>query len=108
FRAGYESDRFRLLLYDRATGKSADATADFDHWVGSYAWAPDSKGIYFSAEHKGHALIYSLVTAPPFARNSIVNGHNDEISVTADGKTLVFSNMSIMAPNEVFASDAGV
>ncbi len=108
FRAGYESDRFRLLLYERATGKSIDTTSDFDHWVGSYAWAQDSKAIYFSADHKGHALIYSLQLTPPYVRSSIVAGHNDEITVTADGKTLVFSRMSLTAPNEIYASDAGV
>src|SRR2546430_10995054 len=47
-RAGYESDRFRLLLYDRKTGKKADLSDGedpFDLWVDSFAWSPDSKRI---------------------------------------------------------------
>src|ERR1700687_168756 len=59
-RPGYESDRFRLMLYDRKTGERRDATEDFDHWVGSFVWAPDSAAIYFSAEHMQHSLIYSV------------------------------------------------
>ncbi len=33
-RPGYESDRFRLMLYDRKTGEKKNLTESFDHWVG--------------------------------------------------------------------------
>src|SRR6201999_1547762 len=42
-RGGYESDRFRLMLYERATGKTTELTQGFDRWVGDVAWSPDSK-----------------------------------------------------------------
>jgi Tol biopolymer transport system component len=32
-RAGYESDRWRLVIYERATGKIIDLTENFDNWV---------------------------------------------------------------------------
>ena len=114
-RAGYESDRFRLMLYDRKTGKKMDLTESFDRWVGSYAWAPDSSTIYVGAEHKGHSLIYAIRTASvaggekdsiEFPRRVLVRGHNDDVSITPDGKTLVFSRMSMTAPNEIYAADA--
>src|SRR3981081_1454047 len=59
-RPGYESDRFRLMLYDRKTGEKKDVTKDFDHWVGTLTWAPDSNTIYFSADHEGKPLIYRM------------------------------------------------
>ena len=59
-RPGYESDRFRLMLYDRKTGEKKNLTEGFDRWVGTFTWAPDSRMIYFSAEHKGHSLIYAV------------------------------------------------
>ena len=52
-RGGYESDRFRLMLYERATGKITDMTPNFDRWVDSMAWSPDSKTIYFTADNEG-------------------------------------------------------
>ncbi len=58
-RGGYESDRFRLMLYERATGKITDLTPNFDRWVDSMAWSPDSKTIYFTAENEGEAPIYA-------------------------------------------------
>ena len=50
---GYESDRFQLVLYDRKTGQIRSLTKDFDRWVGSFVWAPDSQAIYFTAEDAG-------------------------------------------------------
>ena len=33
-RAGYESDRFRLVIYNRQTGEIKNLTEGFDRWVG--------------------------------------------------------------------------
>jgi dipeptidyl aminopeptidase/acylaminoacyl peptidase len=104
FRAGYESDRFRLMLYDRKTGEKKNLTESFDQWVESFVWAPDSKTIYFSSDHKGHSLIYAVDIASA-SKRTLVAGHNDDLAVTPDGKTLVFSRMSTTAPNEIYASE---
>jgi dipeptidyl aminopeptidase/acylaminoacyl peptidase len=114
-RPGDESDRWRLMLYDRKTGEKKDLTETFDHWVGSVTWAPDTKTIYFSAEHERHSLIYAVGTAPTsgtgknpveFSRRALVGGYNDDLAIMPDGKTLVFTRMSIAAPNEIYASPA--
>ncbi|HLZ40247.1 MAG TPA: S9 family peptidase [Candidatus Sulfotelmatobacter sp.] len=109
-RPGYESDRFRLMLYDRKTGEKKDLTEDFDYWVGTFVWAPNSKTIAFSSEHKGHSLIYALETeSARTSRRALVGGFNDDLAVTPNGKTLLFTRMSIAAPIEIYSSDvAGV
>src|SRR3954469_22316366 len=43
FRGGYESDRFRLMLYDRATGKSRNLTEKWDRWAGTFVWGANPK-----------------------------------------------------------------
>lgn len=57
---GYESDRFRLAIYDRAARKSTILTEKFDNWVDDYKWAPDSKSIYFLGEVRGAQPLYKL------------------------------------------------
>jgi dipeptidyl aminopeptidase/acylaminoacyl peptidase len=104
-RPGYESDRFRLMLYDRKTGEKKDLTEGFDQWIGSFAWSPDSKTIYFSSEHKRHSLIYAVDIATT-ARRTLVGGYDDDVTITPNGKMLVFSRMSIEAPNEIYAASA--
>jgi dipeptidyl aminopeptidase/acylaminoacyl peptidase len=112
-RPGYESDRFRLMLYDRKTGEKKNLTENFDQWVESIAWAPNSRSMYFSSGHKGHSLIYAIdipSTTPKHSKDyfkrTLIGGFNDDIAVTADGKTLVFSRMSFTAPNEIYAAEA--
>jgi dipeptidyl aminopeptidase/acylaminoacyl peptidase len=118
-RPGYESDRFRLVVYDRKSGEIRNLTEDFDQWVESYAWSPDSELIYFTSENKGEVPIYQVNVRPreyepkgkggripstsgPHPVDEITRGVNDEVSVTPDGKTLVFARLSAQAPNEVY------
>jgi dipeptidyl aminopeptidase/acylaminoacyl peptidase len=69
-RPGYESDRFRLMLYDRKTGEKKNLTESLDAWVGGFTWAWHTlgsvtalDGLYFSAEREGQSSIYMVGTA---------------------------------------------
>jgi dipeptidyl aminopeptidase/acylaminoacyl peptidase len=112
-RPGYESDRFRLVVYDRGSGQITNLTEGFDQWVESYAWSPDSKFIYFTSEKEGASPIYRLNLPVALAGDKptgtgvraieqILGGTNDEPAVSSDGKTLVFTQLSVRAPNEVY------
>jgi dipeptidyl aminopeptidase/acylaminoacyl peptidase len=57
---GYESDRFRLALYDRKTGRKSILTEAFDNWVDDYKWAENSKSIYFLGEVRGVEPLYTV------------------------------------------------
>ncbi|MGA9506025.1 MAG: hypothetical protein WBV31_16400, partial [Terriglobales bacterium] len=104
-RPGYESDRFRLMLYDRKTGEKGSVIPDFDRWVGTIAWAPDSESLYFSAENGGSSPIYrARIRAKVAWATPTVGGFNDDISVTSDGKQVVFTRMSISSPTEIYVA----
>ena len=103
-RPGYESDRFRLMLYDRAAGQRRSLTENFDRWVGGFVWAPDSSRIYFVAEDKGEQPIYTVSIHGGDVRQ-LERNTNDELTVTPNGSTLVFTRMSARAPSEVYAAD---
>jgi dipeptidyl aminopeptidase/acylaminoacyl peptidase len=107
FRAGYESDRFRLRLIERATGKITNLTEGFDRWVDSMSWAPDSKGLYVTAGDSGESPIYSVVVAGGVPKE-LIRGTNDSPTATPDGKTVVFTRNSVKFPNELFAADVAV
>lgn len=107
-RNGYESDRFRLVIYDRKTGQIQNLTESFDRWVGTMAWSPDSKTIYFNAEDKGEVPIYRIdVGSATPSVQEVTRGANDDMVVTPDGKTLVFTRMSVEAPNEIYKLTLG-
>ncbi len=93
------------MLYERATGKITDVTPNFDRWVDSMAWSPDSKTIYFTAENDGEAPIYALnITQPNSWPEATLAGFNDSPTPTPDGKMLVFDRMSVAAPNEIYSA----
>src|SRR6204780_656827 len=76
-RPGYESDRFRLMLYDRKTGQKKNLTEDFDRWTGTFAWSPNSESIYFSAENNGSAPIYRMELFTLTWPSEFIPGFND-------------------------------
>ena len=106
-RPGYESDRFRLMLYDRKTGEKKDLTEKFDRWIGTITWSPDSKRIYFSSEDLGDSPIYELRVAEGYAGivsswpREVASGFNDDLVVAPSGLPLVFTRMSVSFPNEI-------
>ncbi|HEX7285011.1 MAG TPA: S9 family peptidase [Candidatus Angelobacter sp.] len=106
-RAGYESDRFRLVVYDRKAGQIKNLTEGWDHWVEAIAWSPDSKTIYLTSEDKGEIPIYKIDADKPNQVHELTRGANDDLQVTPDGKTLVFTRMSVRAPNEIYKLTLG-
>ena len=94
-RPGYESDRFRLMLYDRKTGEKKNLTDTFDRWVGTFVWFPDSSKIYFSAEGEGIQPVWAVHVLGPEAKGLFVRdnalGYSDDLGLTSDGKALVFT-----------------
>jgi len=141
FKAGYESDKFRLRLIDRkkelATRLSAcevtdkqtgakgrcpetqyitNLTEDFDRWVGSVAWAPDSQRLFFTAEDAGMSPVYEIGTGgfPGLPLKGVgqtdmprpvVEGHVGDLLVTSDGQTLVFSQDTVRGPAGLYKFD---
>ncbi len=57
---GYESDLFRLALYDVAKGSSSVVTGSFQNWVEEFEWAADSKSVYFSGPLEGQTTVNRL------------------------------------------------
>jgi len=118
-RAGFEADKWRLLLYDRASAKTIDLTNSFDRSVGSFSWQmppPDSglpPAVWLTAEDQGQSpmLPASLPADPPLpvlkTPNDIRNRGGDRPTVHADnltisGHTMFYSNSSALAPEEIW------
>jgi dipeptidyl aminopeptidase/acylaminoacyl peptidase len=104
-RPGYESDRFRLMLYDRKTGEKKNLAEKLSTWVGTFAWLPDSSSIYFSSEMLGTSLI-SVANVDGSAGGILLthedgSGYSDDLAFTKDGKALFFTRMTIKRPTEI-------
>jgi dipeptidyl aminopeptidase/acylaminoacyl peptidase len=104
-RPGYESDRFRLMLYDRKTGEKKDLIGNaLDLWVGTFTWMPNSQEIHFSAQEEERSPIYKLRLNPVNELGLVPyqGFFDDDLVPTPDGKSLLVTRMSLHAPPEIY------
>lgn len=104
-RNGYESDLFRLRVYDRQNGSIKELTPGFDQWVSSFTWAPDSDTVYFVAPERGQQPIFKISVSHPHVEK-ILDGLFDELNLTPDSKTLVFTRTRLAQPTEIYRAFA--
>ncbi|MDE3202117.1 MAG: S9 family peptidase, partial [Acidobacteriota bacterium] len=104
-RAGYESDKFRLWLYDRATKTGKDLLPKFDNWVDEFAWAPNSQTIYFTSGKSGEEPIFSVnvdgTAKTQWTTIGSTSGELSEIKPMDDGTHLVAIRVRVDQPSEV-------
>jgi dipeptidyl aminopeptidase/acylaminoacyl peptidase len=124
-RAGYESDKFRLMVYDRAKGsKSAgqrasesairDLLPKWDNWVDEFAWGPSSSNaIYFTSGDQGYSPVFEIdglglsktSLRNPYVAQMTKDGEYGDLHPTSDGHKLIAIRMSVAAPGEVVSLD---
>ena len=108
-RAGYEADRFKLMLYNRQTGATKELTVGFDRNVGEMVWSPDSQSLIIGAEDAGRELIGSISiqnSGSGNVKSLIAKTSSNGISLSGDGKMLAFTRSSLTMPAEVFVANA--
>jgi len=127
-RPGYESDRFRLMLYDRKSQEKTGLPESLDQWVGTFAWATNSHAIFYVEESAGTASTRRVDLPAPFDPNDPLHvpgatgmtitggiissedhgtvrrglGYDDDLVPAPDGEQILFTRMSIDAPIEIY------
>ena len=103
-RGGYESDRFRLVLFDREARTITDLLPKFDRWVDEFVWGPDSKAVYIASGDAGRTAVlrFQFEGDPdsPF-RTVTTDGEFSDLQVSFDGNKLVATRMSVDQPAEI-------
>ncbi len=99
----YESDRFRIALYERATGKIEMITEDnFDNWVNAIQWAPDSKSIYFTGDVQGNVPLYTIDIKSKKIVQVLNAKYIDAFDISSDGKFIAYTRRSVGEPVELW------
>lgn len=108
-RATFEADRWRIMRYNPVSGEIVELTRGFDDQVSELVVSPDSRTIYFTAGQRGREPIFSVPVEPDFRQRVATHvrrvgdgGYATGLSISSDGRTLVFAANSMNAPNEVF------
>jgi dipeptidyl aminopeptidase/acylaminoacyl peptidase len=102
---GYESDLFRIAVYDRSTGASTVLTEAFKNWVDSFEWSPDSRSMFLGAPLEGQNPIYRLDLESKNIRQVIADKTIDEFEFTRDVRRIVYVRRSTGEPAEVYTAE---
>jgi dipeptidyl aminopeptidase/acylaminoacyl peptidase len=100
--AGFEADRWRLMVYNRATGTSTEITRGFDQQVDEAVLSKDGN-VYFTAGERGKSPIFKVPLTGGSVQKVVPNVFASSLRVTADGKRLVFAGSSLASPAEIYA-----
>ena len=105
-RAGFEADRWRLMLYDRKTSQSHSLTESLDASVESFAFAPVGERVRAVVAERARQPIYEIPLDGTPLRRLVSDGFNDDLQVSADGRGMVFTRQSLTRAAEVYRASA--
>jgi dipeptidyl aminopeptidase/acylaminoacyl peptidase len=103
-RAGFESDRWYLDVYDRSNGKKRTVFETPDLSVKDYLLSKDDREIYFVASSNGADNLYRVPVAGGMPQLIVKGGVVSDPAVGAT--SLVFSKSTSTAPADVFVASA--
>jgi dipeptidyl aminopeptidase/acylaminoacyl peptidase len=101
---GFESDLFRLALYDRnaETVRYLTDRQHFDNWIDDFSWAVDSKSVFFQAEYQGRNPLYRIDIASAQISRILTDAAITGWEVSPDGRFLIYARRSVSDPPEIF------
>lgn len=99
-RAGYEADRFRIMLREGIDGGERELAPKWDRSPSSIDWSRDGKTLYAVADDLGQTLLFALDIATGTSRKLTTEGHIDGLAVMKDG-TLLFGLDHLRLPTEL-------
>jgi len=105
-RAGFEADRFRIVLRDWTTGAErpidlrADASETGDRSPDDIRWSLDGQELYATADHLGHHPVFAIDPANAAARILAGDGHMTSPQPMPAGKVL-YGRDTLLGPAEL-------
>jgi len=98
-RAGYESDRPRIMVRDLHSGKETEWTRGYAGRPYELRWGPDSATLYFTAPHQGQREVFAATAS---GVSQVTHGmFVKDLNLSPDGRRLVVSDEAANRAPEV-------
>ncbi len=106
-RAGFEADRNRIMLYDRANGTLRELTAGLDMTAHHATWSGDSRKLYFHSETRGTVQVYEIDVASAAVKPLTAGRFDFAMLAAVPGTSLVvIAQQNMLRPTELAVIDA--
>jgi dipeptidyl aminopeptidase/acylaminoacyl peptidase len=99
---GYESDLFRIALFDRQAGTSRILTESFRNWIDDIEWSRDSKAIYFTGPVEGLNPIYRLDIGSGAITKLLADKTIDAFEFSPNEQRIFYIKRGIGEPAEIY------
>jgi dipeptidyl aminopeptidase/acylaminoacyl peptidase len=109
-RAGFESDRWRLMFHDRARGTSREALVGWDRSPDSYFFSSDGRSLFVLAQDGGREKLFRFrmdVVGAPTPQPLVAEHNNTQFTLSRDGGTIAWVRDAAHRPHEVFIGTVG-
>lgn len=103
-RAGFESDRWYIDLYDQASGTKRTLFETPDLSVDDFRFSPDGRSIWFTTTEKGTVNLYTIPVSGGSAKLVSKGGAIGQFGIGSD--FAVFSKSTMKSPPEIFRVSA--
>jgi dipeptidyl aminopeptidase/acylaminoacyl peptidase len=104
-RPGFEADKKDILLYNLKTGARRNLTAAFPNTIASFVFGADEKTIYFIASESIYEPVFKLHIATQKIEKIVPAVNASSMSLTPDGRALVYLLQNVAMPYEIFTFD---
>jgi dipeptidyl aminopeptidase/acylaminoacyl peptidase len=107
-RAGYESDRWRLMLFERSTGRTIPLNEGQDRNVEEITWSSDGTRLFYTVEDRGRTAVH-MTAAGGGASRMVIGGPSQisDVQFTPDGKTMIYAEQTGSSPTRLYRALSG-
>ncbi|HYU34921.1 MAG TPA: S9 family peptidase [Thermoanaerobaculia bacterium] len=98
-RAGFEADRFRIVLRDLASGNERVLAEEWDRSSDGVVFSPDGRTLYTTAYDTGQVPLFAIDVASGKVRKLVADGSVHDYRVVGD--RLVFGRDHLRSPVEL-------
>lgn len=100
-RAGFESDRFHLVLLNLQSGVKRALTQNWDRSITSFTWSPDGKTLFATADHLGQRPLWAIDAAS--GRVSAITGAGEVESFGVSASKVFYTASNLKQPADLYS-----
>ncbi len=104
-RAGFEADRFQIMIKDLESGSTRKLASDWDYSPSSIAFSHDGASLYMNASDQGNKTLWRIDVASGQPRKLVALGNVSGFD--AGSRSVVFAKDDLRTPKEIFVLDDG-
>ena len=97
----FESDRWRLMRYDRSSGEIKELNSELDLQIEEFVIAGDSQSVYFTAVDRGNLPLFNVSIRTGIPKKLFANGNISNIQIAPNNEQFVFVFSFFSIPPEI-------